>query len=98
MKRRTFLKVSAGSAFGFSIMPWSTSADEPPQAPFEISLAEWSLNKTLKAGKITNLDFPRVAKRDFDIDCIEFVDQFFADKAKDKSYLAELKKRAEDEG
>ena len=98
MKRRTFLKVSAGSAFGFSIMPWSTSADEPPQTPFEISLAEWSLNKTLKTAKITNLDFPRVAKRDFDIDCIEFVDQFFADKAKDMNYLKELKSRAEGEG
>jgi sugar phosphate isomerase/epimerase len=66
--------------------------------PFEISLAEWSFNKTIRARKMTNLDFPRVAKQEFDIDCIEFVDQFFADKAKDMDYLNELKRRAESEG
>ena len=63
-----------------------------------ISLAEWSLNKTLRAGKMTNLDFPHVAKHEFGIDCIEFVDQFFQDKAKDSQYLRELKDRAESEG
>ncbi len=63
-----------------------------------ISLAEWSLNKTIRTGKMTNLDFPRVARQQFGIDCIEFVDQFFADKAKDMAYLKELKNRAESEG
>ena len=37
-------------------------------------------------------------EKDFGIDCIEFVDQFFQDKAKDEPYLKTLKKRAEDEG
>jgi len=54
---------------------------------FKISLAEWSLVKTIRAGKMIHLDFPRVAKRQFGIDCVEFVDQFFADKSKDKIYL-----------
>lgn len=72
-------------------------ADEPSEL-FKISLAEWSLNKTLRAGKMTNLDFPRIAKREFEIDCIEFVDQFFQDKAKDLQYLREVKNRAESEG
>ncbi|MFO7901825.1 MAG: sugar phosphate isomerase/epimerase, partial [Pirellulaceae bacterium] len=72
-------------------------AAETPKL-FDISLAEWSLVRTLRAGAMTNLDFPRVAKQDFGIDCIEFVDQFFADKAKDEAYLRELKKRADDEG
>jgi sugar phosphate isomerase/epimerase len=99
MKRRTFIKLSA-AAVGAAGLPFNamSAAASSSKEPFKISLAEWSLNKTLRAGKMTNLDFPRVAKRDFKIDCIEFVDQFFADKAKDKSYLADLKKRAEDEG
>jgi sugar phosphate isomerase/epimerase len=102
MKRRTFIKVGA-VAFGASALPFNVvmAASKPIKEPkelFKISLAEWSLNRTLRAGKMTNLDFARVAKRDFKIDCIEFVDQFFADKAKDKAYLAELKKRAEGEG
>jgi len=65
---------------------------------FKISLAEWSLNKTIWAGKMTNLDFPRIAKRDFGIDCVEYVDQFFADKGGDDAYFAELKKCCDDEG
>ena len=42
----------------------------------------------------TNLDFARVAKNDYGIDAVEYVNQFFKDKAKDEKYLAELKKRA----
>jgi sugar phosphate isomerase/epimerase len=65
---------------------------------FKISLAEWSLNKELFSGKMTNLDFPARAKNDFGISAVEFVNQFFKDKAKDQSYLAELKKRCDDLG
>lgn len=65
---------------------------------FTISLAEWSLNKSLFAGKFTNLDFPAKAKNDFGISAVEYVNQFFKDKAKDQAYLAELKKRCDDNG
>ncbi len=98
MKRRTFLKISAGSIAGLSVVRFPSSSAADSDEPFKISLAEWSLNRTIRAGKMTNLDFPRVAKRDFGIDTIEFVDQFFADKSKDMDYLKELAKRAGDEG
>lgn len=100
MNRRTFLATGAGMVGGISLRtPRLTAKDESAaKEPFLISLAEWSLVKTIRSGKMTNLDFPRVARRTFGIDCIEFVDQFFADKAKDKKYLGELKKRADAEG
>jgi len=66
--------------------------------PFRLSLAEWSLEKSLHEGRITNLDFPRIAKQEFGIDCIELVDQFFEDKVRDMAYLQELKARADAEG
>ena len=47
---------------------------------------------------MTNLDFPRVAKQDFGIDAIEYVNQFFKDKANDKSYLRDLNDRCKSEG
>ncbi len=65
---------------------------------FKISLAEWSFNKALKAGRMDNLDFPAKAKNEFGISAIEYVNQFFMDKAKDSGYLTELKKRCEDNG
>lgn len=67
-------------------------------SPFEISLAQWSLNKTLFAGKLRHLDFPRYARTEFGIDIVEYVDQFFADKSRDNAYLTELKQRCEGEG
>ncbi len=45
-----------------------------------------------------HLDFARVAKRDFGIDAIECVNVFFMDKARDRTYLSEMKSRADGEG
>lgn len=70
----------------------------PKELFFKISLAEWSLHKSLFDNKLTNLDFPAKAKNDFGISAVEFVNQFFKDKAKDQAYLADLKKRCDDNG
>jgi len=75
--------------------PAATAAEKPA---FSISLAEWSLHNTLFAGKLDNLDFPRAAKQQFGIEAVEYVNQFFKDKARDEDYIAELAKRSADEG
>lgn len=63
---------------------------------FKISLAQWSLHRSLKSGKLNNFDFPIKAKQDFDIHAVEYVNQFFLDKAKDYNFLKELKQRTTD--
>jgi sugar phosphate isomerase/epimerase len=98
--RRDFLQTTAGLAAG-AALPLATArnllaADKEP--PFKISLAQWSLNKALFGRKLNHLDFAKTAKREFGIDAVEYVNQFFMDKAKDESYLADMKKRAADEG
>ena len=65
---------------------------------FKISLAEWSLHRTLQSGKIDHLDFCKVAKNDFGLDAVEYVNSFFFDKAQDQSYLKKMKQRADDLG
>lgn len=65
---------------------------------FKISLAEWSLHKTLFAKQMTNMEFPEMAAKTFGIHAVEYVNQFFKDKAQDKTYLKELKQRAKDNG
>ena len=97
--RRGFLAAiaAAGVAGRFTSSP--TIAAPPADAPlFKISLAQWSLHNTLFAGKLDNLDFPRTAKQTFGIDGVEYVNQFFKDKARDADYIVELAKRASDEG
>jgi len=62
-----------------------------------ISLAEWSINKPLFGGQMQHLDFAKIAK-DVGIDAIEYVNQFFKDKARDTAYLEEMNTRARGEG
>lgn len=64
---------------------------------FSISLAQWSFHRTIRAGKLDNLDFAAKAKS-MGIDGVEYVNQFFKDKAKDKEYLGQMKKRAAESG
>ncbi|MEX0978046.1 MAG: sugar phosphate isomerase/epimerase family protein [Pirellulales bacterium] len=99
LNRRSFLQHSAVAASGLSLAaaPRLAVAEENPPL-FKISLAEWSLHKTLFAGKLSNLDFAKVAKTEYGIDAVEYVNQFFPTKAKDQKYLADLKTRAADFG
>ena len=96
------LAVSAiyrGSASAAPVHPKPDGADAAGDAPlFDISLAQWSLHKKLYGGKLDNLDFAKVAKEEFGIHAVEYVNQFFKDKAGDQGYLGEMKKRASDLG
>src|SRR5215207_9124117 len=103
--RRKFLSQVAGAtAFAAFYQACSSQKKALSSSPgtlagfFEISLAEWSLHKTLFANKMTNLDFPVVAKQQYGISVVEYVNQFFKDKAKDTTYLNELLKRCKDNG
>lgn len=58
---------------------------------FQISLAEWSLNRSIRKGTITNLDFPRLAKTVYGLDAVEYVSTLFAGKGEDLNYLTALK-------
>jgi sugar phosphate isomerase/epimerase len=96
--RRSFLKgtVAGGALLGLN-SAWAV-APQAESGGFKISLAEWSLHKALFAKKIDNLDFPKIARQQYGIEGVEFVNQFFKDKAHDSEYLKDLKSRAKDQG
>lgn len=101
LNRRKFIKhvgqytALAGLA---AALPLGSALGRPQKLFFDISLAQWSLNKSLFGGKLTNMEFPEKAKKDYGIDAVEYVNQFFMDKAKDTAYLKELKQRTDDLG
>ena len=43
----------------------------------DISLAQWALVEEIRAGKWTTLDFPKIAREDFGLNGIEFVNTLF---------------------
>lgn len=96
VSRRQFIaSATAASLASQTSSLWSQETKTPP---FKISLAQWSLNKPLFGKKLDNLDFAKYTKEKFGIEAVEYVNQFFKDKAKDETYLAEMKKRAADVG
>ena len=99
--RRSFLAASlAGGALLGLRLPHALARNAAAAeiGDFKLSLAEWSLHKALFAGKISNLDFPKIAREQYGIGGAEFVNQFFKDKAHDSEYLKDLKARANDHG
>lgn len=97
--RRVFLQKSikvAGGLMLTGILPSFQFDSEANAIPFKISLAQWSLHRSLQTRSIRNLDFPEIAHKKFGINAVEYVNQFFMDKARDHAYLRILKRRCED--
>ncbi|WNJ21590.1 sugar phosphate isomerase/epimerase family protein [Pontibacter sp. G13] len=93
-----FLQACAGENAGQTSDQAVAVAEVSTPLFFSISLAQWSLHKELFDGKMDNLDFPMIAQKEFGISAVEYVNQFFKDKAQDDAYLQELNKRASDHG
>jgi len=100
LKRRDFIKQSATITGGITL----TGLGHPiilgsnTNKSFKISLAEWSLHRSLQSKEIDHLDFYSIAKNKFDISAVEYVNSFFFDKARNLTYLKEMKMRADDLG
>jgi L-ribulose-5-phosphate 3-epimerase len=107
MERRKFIKNVAGASVavtGLSSLSgvpraMASVAKEAVQDElwFKISLAQWSLHRSMPAW-LDPINFPLIAKREFGITAVEYVNQFFFDKARDTVFLKELKQKCSDEG
>jgi len=96
--RRDFLMQTAALAAAPGLLRASAAVGQGASPLFRISLAQWSLHRTIRAGDLDHLDFAAVARREFGIEAIEYVNSFFKDKATDAAYLAEMNRRASGEG
>ena len=94
--RRQFIQTTAAGIAVTGLTLGGTAAAQ--NSLFSLSLAQWSLNRRLFDGKLDPLDFPGFAKSNFGIDAVEYVNQFFMDKAGDRQWLTELKRRCDGEG
>lgn len=97
--RREFLHTASAAipVLALGSRRWGPAA-VPDDDVFRISLAEWSLHRTLNAGQLDNLEFPVTARREFGIGAVEYVNQFFKDRATDREYLQSLRQRCSDHG
>jgi sugar phosphate isomerase/epimerase len=96
--RREFLEAAVAAVPAVPLSSARPARLARPAALFDISLAEWSLHRALEAGALNHLDFPVVAREQYGIGAVEFVNSFFKDRAGDDAYLQLLKQRADDHG
>jgi len=96
LKRRKFIEISSKIAGAITILNFPSCMKKDSQ--FKISLAEWSLHRSIWSKKIDHLDFAELSMKNFGIDAIEYVNTFFFDKAKNVNYLNEMKNRADNSG
>lgn len=95
------MRLSILTAF-LALVIFSSCKNDGPKADeakpeLKLSLAEWSLHKTLFDGKMTNLQFAAKAK-ELGFGGIEYVNQFFKDKAENTAYLDSLNAAAKNAG
>ncbi len=97
LNRRDVLWAAGTSVCGLTLAPLLSRASTADKL-YSISLAQWSYHRALQGGKLDNLDFVKVARRDHGLDAVEYVNQFFKDKARDAGYLTEMLSRQDGEG
>lgn len=82
MKR---IKIGLLLAFVFTLNIYS-------QMSYTISLAQWSVHKSVQQGKLTTLEFPGYARKEFNIGAVEYVSTLFGPSGaiEDSAYLKQL--------
>jgi sugar phosphate isomerase/epimerase len=102
--RRIFLKKTLLGAGAIMLAP-SMEMKTSESSRFKLSLAEWSLHRTIREGKLDHLDFASTAKNVYGISAVEYVNGLFGgtkmdfkEAAKNTAYLNELLKRSKDAG
>jgi sugar phosphate isomerase/epimerase len=102
LSRREFLGHSAAVAGGVVVLPNLQAAPVRDTPAYSISLAQWSHNKAFFGRKgVEKKDpfkFAEISKKEYGIDAVEYVNQFYKDKKGDDAYLKDLKKVADDNG
>ena len=100
LNRRNFLYKSgllfATGLIAPKFIPKARAIPTPRMIKDDISIAQWALVEEIRQGKWSTLDFPRIAREDFDINGIEFVNTL--SEVPTLHYLRTLKRNAEEYG
>ena len=100
--RRTFIKKAALGSLALNSFPLMASPitykkRTSKMAAPKISLAQWSLHRALEKGELQAVDFASIAKNTYDIDAVEYVNQFYVDMANSAKFWSQMKDRADNE-
>ena len=101
LSRRHWLAAALSGGMGWLLdqpLLVSSWADESPKALYKISCTEYSLHRMLAAGKLNNLNFAPFVAKEFGLNAVEYWNAPFKNKAEDRTYLREMRSRADGAG
>ncbi len=101
MRRREFLRRSGAAAGAVLLLPTGAFSAAPSLRSgelFRISLAQWSLHRTIFAGELDSFEFPAIIREQYELDAVEYVNTFYRDHATDPRYFARLARHADEAG
>ena len=103
MKRRNFLSTAATAGFATALFPNCNFMSNPKEKELKISLAQWSLHKSIFGGQLAPMDFSQKTKS-LGINGVEYVSSFYShhsdllEKFSMNELANELLKRSNDYG
>lgn len=102
--RREFLVQSLITGGAMMVQP-ALNPGPPTEGKIKISLAEWSLQRSIREGKFSHLDFAAKAKNEYGISIVEYVNGLFGNSrtnfreaGSNPEYLKEMLTRSKDAG
>ncbi len=101
LSRRNWIAAALSGGIGWLLdrpLLVSSWANESPTALYKISCTEYSLHRMLAAGKLDNLNFATFVAKEFGLNAVEYWNAPFKNKAEDRTYLREMRSRADGAG
>ena len=104
MLRRKFVKnisgVLAASTLSSAILKNNVNnmISKAIDKELKLSLAQWSLHRSYQSGELDPVDFANISKKAFEIDAIEYVNQFYVEFGSDEKFWQSMKRSADDNG
>ncbi len=108
LDRRRFLGFTAAAGTALTLNRFAFAQESKADRLYEISLAQWSLNRQFfsflgrsrggDTAKLDPQDFAGIAKREFGINAVEYVNQFYTEAVNKPGYVEEMKRRSDDAG
>jgi len=98
--RRSFIKKTAlasAAISSYSVFPVNSVLSNKRSNP-KVSLAQWSLHRAFKEGSLQAEDFASIARNSFDMEAVEYVNQFYVKNATNEVFWNQLKNSADNAG
>lgn len=99
----SYKKLTLGLSFFLALSliqckPKTETPIDSSRPELKLSLAQWSIHRALESGTLKAANFASIAKNDYGISAVEYVNSFYKDHATDKTFWEGMRAKADSLG